>query len=141
MFEPSPDPRVDAAPGAVPRPVAAQPAQGPLANSYAISCPMVITSFTARPGGAPRTVILEWSISGGCPPFQGSLGAYYVQSSGRYWTNQITSGQNGTFTDRPPLPGPGSCIATVHYNLMFSGMAPDGRAPRAAMTEIDVSMC
>lgn len=143
----SPSP-TDAASPITPSPSAkpAIPANPP--THPAPACPPeVITSFTAK--AAPRSVILSWTVSGGCGNESGFIqGSFGTQSTGTtmypgLWVVNIQRAW-GTYTDHPQKPANAGqvCLFSLTYFMALNGVAPDGRAPTPATTEVvDVNLC
>jgi len=147
IVTPSPSPTEVASPIAA-SPSPAPPPTADLPTHPAPTCPPeVITSFTAK--AAPRSVILSWTVSGGCGDetgwFQGSFGTH-SQGTTMYpglWVIQIHRAWR-TYTDHPAKPanaGP-VCLFSLTYYLGLNGTAPDGRSVPLATAEVfDVNLC
>lgn len=141
-----PSPSPSATPIAQPSPAPAPPAGVP--TRAAPACPAeVITSFTAK--AAPRSVILSWTVSGGCGNESGSIqGSFGTHSTGTtmypgLWVIQIQRAWR-TYTDRPQKPANAgqTCLFALTYYMVLNGVGPDGRPPAQVTAEIyDVNLC
>ena len=121
-----------------PPPAVRQPGQ------FGTPCPrLVITSFTAQP--APRSVVLWWTVSGGCGDETGSIGGQFTGMPvypGPGWVVHIRSSWR-TYTDHPQKP-PSSqqCSFSLSYSMILNGVAPDGGAPHPAFAQVsNVYLC
>jgi hypothetical protein len=134
---PSPEVASSTAPSrALPTPVPIHPA------TTSTCGPEVITSFTARP--APDSVVLTWTVSGGCGDETGFIGGQFAGTMyPGYWDISIHRAWN-TYTDHPkkPVGSEGVCLFTLSYTMGLNGTAPDGRAvPVVFATAANVNLC
>ena len=148
----SPTPTEIPSPTEVASPVTPSPSNKPPPPAYGSphppTCPPeVITSFTAK--AAPRSVILSWTVSGGCGDETGWIqGSFGTQSTGTtmypgLWVIQIHRTWR-TYTDHPQKPANSGqvCLFSLTYYLGLNGTAPDGRGVPASPTEVfDVNLC
>ena len=138
---PSPSPSTAAVPRIVPP---QPPAPGPpQPGQVGPTCPrLVITSFSAQAG--TRSVVLAWTVSGGCGDETGSIGGQFTGTMyPGYWTMAIHSAWR-TITDHPQKPaGAGQqCTFSLMYDMILNGVAPDGGPPHAAFAQVsNVNLC
>lgn len=130
----SPPPSAIPAPSAPPQPAHLAP-----------SCPpLVITSFTAR--AAPGSVVLAWTISGGCGNETGTIGGQFAGTMyPGYWVIPIHAAWR-TYTDHPQRPAGSQqsqqCDFTLNYDMGMNGTAPDGRGVPPAFAQVsNVNLC
>jgi hypothetical protein len=147
IVTPSPSPTQVASPIAPsPSPAPRPPAN--LSPHPVPTCPPeVIRSFTATAG--PRSVILSWTVTGGCGDetgwFQGSFGTH-SQGTTMYpglWVIPIHRAWK-TYTDHPVKPANAGqvCLFSLTYYLGLNGTAPDGQGVPLALAEVfDVNLC
>lgn len=141
---PSPSPTA-VAPPIAPSPAPAAPAPANLPPHPAPTCPPeVITSFTAT--AAPNSVVLRWTVSGGCGDETGSIGGQYAGTTypvPGYWVIQIHRAWQ-TYTDHPQKPAnsQGVCLFSLDYDMVLNGTAPDGRGVHAVFAQVsNVNLC
>jgi hypothetical protein len=123
------------------------PARPPASHPAATCPPEVITSFTAK--AAPRSVILSWTVSGGCGGETGWIqGSFGTHSQGTtmypgFWVVPIQRAW-GTYTDHPQKPANAGqvCLFSLTYYMDLNGTAPDGRGVPVSTAEVfDVNLC
>ena len=107
---------VAAVPSPKPTPAPAAPIQRP-----AQQCPPVVLNSLTAYAVAFRQVLVTWSVTGGCPPFHGEIGAsYFAAGVPHSWPHPLAAPW-GAYRDsvRPP-PGP-PCRVSITYTLTFGG--------------------
>lgn len=143
-----PSPSPTQVPSAITPAPTTMPAVSPNPAPRPPSCsPQVITSFKAT--AAPRSVILSWTISGGCNNEPGYIqGSFGTESTGMtmypgYWVIQFQRPER-TVTDRPVKPATAGqvCLFDLTYYMVLDGIGPNGRAPAQVTAEVyGVNLC
>lgn len=104
--------------------------------------PEVITSFTAT--AAPDSVVLAWTVSGGCGDETGWIGGQFAGTMyPGYWDVSIHRAWK-TYTDHPrkPAGSQGVCLFSLTYTMGLNGTAPDGRGVPVVFAQVsNVNLC
>jgi hypothetical protein len=101
---------------------------------------VVVTKFTGKIGNAPRLVVLEWVVSGGC----GETSVTIARATGNYTFLPVRS-PSGTYNDTVPASPPsgaGGCYFTVRYNMTVSGTPAEyPPVPGSSILVDNVNLC